>query len=109
MFKNPNDFSLYNADINTERKLWQDLFSKGLIPTPMQCPNCAKNTLIIEHETNINPYAAICCNPKCRKRIYLRAQTLFDLYSKTPISILKYIVTLSLKHSKNSNEIYDYI
>ena len=57
----------------------------------------------------INPYVGRCCNPKCRKTIYLRTQSLFDLYSKTPISILKYIVTLSLIHSKNTNEIYDYL
>lgn len=57
----------------------------------------------------INPYVGRCCNPKCRKTIYLRTQTSFDLYSKTPISILKYIVTLSLIHSKNTNEIYDYL
>ncbi len=56
----------------------------------------------------INPYVGRYCNPKYRKTIYLRTQTLFDLYSKTPISILKNIVTLSLKHSKNTNEICDY-
>ena len=109
MFKNKIEVSLYNADIITERKLWQDLFSKGLILTPKECPNCAKNISIIEHNTMINPYVGRCCNPKCRKTIYLRTQSLFDLYSKTPISILKYIVTLSLIHSKNTNEIYDYL
>ena len=57
----------------------------------------------------INPYIGRCCNPKCRKTNYLRTQTLFDLYSKTPIPFLKYIVTWSLKYSKNTNKINDYL
>jgi hypothetical protein len=85
------------------------MFCNGFIPTPLACPNYSKNVSIIIHNTMINPYLGRCCNPKYRKTNYLRTQALFDLYTKTPISILKYIVALSLKHSKNINEIYDFL
>jgi hypothetical protein len=39
MVENQNKFSLYKDDINTDRKLCQDMLSNGFISTPIACSN----------------------------------------------------------------------
>ena len=92
--------------IERERKIWNHLFGIGLIPFPKNCPLCNHAISIKENETLNNPYLARCTNSQCRKTIYLRENTLFDKFLRTPISIIRYIIYMSLHHKKNGTEIY---
>ena len=76
-----------NLDLETERKVWNDYISNGLIPITRKCPKCNKNISIKENNSILNPYLGHCYNSKCRKILYLKQDTLFDLFPKTPISI----------------------
>ena len=71
-----------------EHKIWNDYISKGLIILPLHCPKCNKKVSLNEYDSTINTYIGRCCNPKCRKIIYLRIYTIFNLASKTLISII---------------------
>ena len=65
IIKEKTDISFSTQD---ERKLWNECFSNGLIPIPQNCPNYHHNISIIENNTLINPYIALCSNNKCRKK-----------------------------------------
>ena len=86
----------YIENIKKEREIWNDYFKKGLLNIPLQCPKCQKNITIKEYDIIYNPYISNSCKPKCRKILYLRINTIFSLNSKTPISLIKYIINLNL-------------
>ena len=102
-----NTIPKYEENLFLERKLWNDYFSSGLLVISQKCSNCNKYIEVMEHNSSINPYLGRCTNPNCRKIIYLRQKTIFELNSKTPLTLTRYIVELSLVHLKNANEIYE--
>ena len=90
-----------------ERKLWNECFSNGLLPIPQNCPNCHHNISIIENNTLINPYISQCTSSKCRKKIYLRVSSLFEKFPKKQISLIFYVIKMSLIHETNGSEIFE--
>lgn len=91
-----NSIPKLEISLFSELKLWNNLISIGLIPIIDKCVKCGKSISIKENESLNNPYIAQCCNSKYRKKYFLRTNTLFDFHSNTPISIIKYILTLSI-------------
>ena len=104
-----NNIKKYEENIQIERELWNEYISKGLIRLAYKCPKCKKNITLKEYNSSINPYVGRCNNIKCRKIEYLRKHTIFELNSKTHLSLIRYRVELSLFHFKNENHIYDLI
>ena len=98
---------MLNLNMEKERKLWNEYLSNGLIPFPERFTKCNGNICLNEYNTLINPYVWRCSNPKCRKYVFLRENTLFNYFPKTPISIIRYIIYISLQFKKNAIEIYN--
>ena len=98
---------MLNLNMQKERKLWNEYLSNGLIPFPERCAKCNGNICLNEYNALINPYVGRCSNPKCRKYVFLRENTLFNYFSKTHISIIRYIIYISLQFKKNATEIYN--
>ena len=94
-------------NMTSERKILNEYFSNGLIQIPKKCDKCSKNISIKENNTLISPYIGRCCNPQCRKIYYLRECSLFNLFSKTSISLIKYVIVLNLDFQKNAKQIYE--
>ena len=92
--------------LEEERKILSHYLGIGLFLFPKNCPACNHSISIKENDSLNNPYLARCTNSKCRKTIYLRTNTLFDSFPRTPISIKRFIIYLSLHHKKNGTEIY---
>lgn len=82
-----NNIKNYEENIEIERELWNEYISKCLIMLPNKCPKCKNNITIKENNSSINPYVSRCSNLKYRKIVYLRTSTLFELISKTPLSL----------------------
>ena len=76
---------------------------------PEQCPLCQSNIYLNDNNTIYNSYIGRCSNSKCRKYIYLRANTFYDYFPKTPISIIRNFISLSLQEEKNGSQIYERI
>lgn len=55
--ENGGDFNI-EFSFEKERKLWDNLFSNGLIHIPINCPNCLYNVSIIQSNILNNPYIA---------------------------------------------------
>lgn len=102
--ENDQDFHI-QFSFEKERKLCNNLFSNGLINIPIKCPKCQHNVSIIQNNSLNNPYIAQCSSSKCRKKIYLRENTIFKNFSKTPISLIFFIIKLSLRHNLNATQI----
>ena len=65
-----NEFHI-EFSFEKERKLWNNLFSNGLIHISTNCPKCQHNISIIQNNTLNNPYIAQCSSSKCRKKLGL--------------------------------------
>ena len=48
--ENDQDFHI-EFSLERERKLWNNLFSNGLIHIPTNCPKCQHNVYIIQNNT----------------------------------------------------------
>lgn len=95
-------------NMTSERKIWNEYFSNGMIVLPNKCDKCAKNISIKENDSIINPYIGRCSNPQCRKIYYLRNGSIFNLFNKTPISLIKNVIQLNLDHKKMQNKYVNY-
>ena len=76
-----------------------------MIVLPNKCDKCAKNILIKENDSIINSYIGGCSNTQCRKIYYLGNGAIFNLFNKTPICLIKYVIQLNLDHKKNAKQI----
>ena len=52
-----------NLDLETERKVWNDYISNGLIPITRKCPKCNKNISIKENNSKFKSKFKKKCNP----------------------------------------------
>ena len=74
---------------------------------PTTCPRCHSNIYLYDNNTIINPYIAKCANHYCRKYFYLRDKSFYNLFPKTAISFVRYVINLSLTEEKNGLEIFN--
>ena len=107
-----NTGNKYNINIEDESKFWLNNVIDNWIKYDTICPNCKTRTLKLKKVNSLaNPYKLQCSFYKCRKIINLRTNTIFEKFTKTPISLI--IATLEMficedtkaaKTIKNINE-----
>lgn len=102
------ELSNYKNNLEIERKIWNEYSTVGILSIPDKFPNCNKNITLTLKNSTINPYLGTCTNLACRKVIYISVNSIFELNSKTPLSLILYILEISIVHSKNANQIFEY-
>ena len=68
------------------------VFFNGLISIPNKYDKCPKQYINKKNDTLINSYIDCCFNLQCRKIYYLRDDSIFNLFSKILISLIKYVI-----------------
>ncbi len=69
--KEENPIPKLEISLQSERKVWNNIFAQGFISLSEKYVIFGKNISIKENENLNNPYIAQYCNPKCRKNIFL--------------------------------------
>lgn len=81
-----------NLTVEMERIFWHKIVLNRYISPSNICPKCGVNSLKInDYNTIYNPLILICSSHKCRKIVFLRENTFYSLFPKTPISLIFYI------------------
>ena len=95
-------------DIQTERTFWKNILLDIFIFPQKNCPNCGKCSLNLnDYESLNNPLITRCSSAKCRKIVFLRDNTFFGLFPRTPCSVITYILYIWFIENKNGNEIFN--
>ena len=82
----------WNISFEYERNFWRDNLLNKFIFIPDNCSLCSSTLSINENESTCNPYTAKCKNNKCRKIVWLRNYSPFNINKFTPCSVLYYII-----------------
>ena len=92
----------WGVSIVYERKFWYNYIIGIFIIIPQIFKECNKG-LVYTKENNsiINPILAKCNYYKCKKEIYLRIGSIFELHNKISASVLYNILKLWLAEDKN--------
>lgn len=105
MLLKTSDEIKWNIDIFTERNYWKANLIKKFIIIPKACPLCASNNIHeIENSSLNNPILYKCT--KYGKLLYLRKNNIFELFPRTPASLIHNVIKLWLIGEKNATNIY---
>ena len=105
---NTEDEKKWNISVDSERTFWNENLIDKYIKLPKICPLCSKQNINkIQNNTLNNPILGKCT--KCGKNIYLRQNSIFGLFPRTPASIIFNIIRLWLLEEKNLNKIFNYM
>ena len=78
--------------IEKEREFWYKIVLNACLFPSNICPKCGLNFLKINNYNTIqNPLVNRYSSHKCRKIVFLKENTFFSLFPKTPITIILYI------------------
>ena len=95
------------VDVESERQFWKLILLNNIIFSPKNCPKCYKLSVNInDNESLHNPIIARCSSSTCRKIIYLRENTFFNFFPRTPASLIILIIKIWFIEKNNVNEIY---
>ena len=95
----------WNINIRDERNYWINQLIEKFIKIPKQCLNCSWiNLNQIENRSLNNPILYKCSN--CGKIIYLRYNSFFGLFPRTPASLIHKVINMWLIDEKKATKIY---
>ena len=87
------------------KELLESKFNKKIYNKPKACPLCASNNIHeIENSSLNNPLLYKCT--KCGKLLYLIKNNIFELFPRTPASLIHNVIKLWLIGEKNAINIY---
>ena len=78
----------WNISLEWERNFWRQSLLYKFIFIPENCSLCTSAITLNKNESNCNPIIGRCKNKKCRKLIWLRKFSPFNINTLTPCSVL---------------------
>ena len=108
MLQKTADELKWNINISNERKYWYENIINIFVKIPKICPNCSKHNVNEKDNNTLNNPILFKCS-KCGKVIYLRNNSFFGLFPRTPASLIDYIIKRWLLEENNATKIYNKI
>ena len=87
------------------KKFWRQSLLYKFIFIPENCSLCTSAITLNENESTCNPIIGRCKNKKCRKLIWLRKFSPFNINTLTPCSVLYYILNKFICTGLNARKI----
>ena len=95
----------WKISIEAEREYLLNNLINNFIKIPEKCPLCSKTNINIKNKNSLNNPLISKCS-KYGKIIYLRNDTFYSLFPRTPASIIHNIIKMNILEQKNANQIF---